>query len=332
MVADLWKTATEQNPSSSPRELTSFQGRLLFSASDIEHGTELWISDGTSDGTSLVADVAPGPVDSDPRDIVTQGKHAFFAAEEPSCGRELWAFDDMTSSPRLVRDIRPGNAGANPQQLTFAAENLYFLADGGSGTSLWCSDGTSAGTMPLSCESSTASAVVLSGLFEYGSDMYLYASELNGQNSLCRADRNALKLRRVITFPEHETGLSFLQYRGSESTVREDVHVVLDQALLLSALFPFGRSHPCEEPVPFAGALYFAAYTPEYGMELWKSVKTISEASLVADAFPGRPSSSPALLTSAGGRLFFVAEHPKDGPRALEFRWTIGRYQRAPRV
>ena len=37
---------------------------LFFTADDGEHGTELWRSDGTEDGTRLVRDINPGELES----------------------------------------------------------------------------------------------------------------------------------------------------------------------------------------------------------------------------------------------------------------------------
>jgi ELWxxDGT repeat protein len=47
-----------RNPA--PTNLTSFGGYLYFQASDGSNGDELWKSDGTSSGTTVVKDIYPG--------------------------------------------------------------------------------------------------------------------------------------------------------------------------------------------------------------------------------------------------------------------------------
>src|SRR5947209_20204980 len=56
MVADI----APNSASSNPNNLTNVNGELYFSANDGTHGTELWKSDGTTAGTTLVADINPG--------------------------------------------------------------------------------------------------------------------------------------------------------------------------------------------------------------------------------------------------------------------------------
>jgi ELWxxDGT repeat protein len=43
-----------------PTELTDVGGRLFFAARDGIHGSELWASDGTTDGTAMIKDVNQG--------------------------------------------------------------------------------------------------------------------------------------------------------------------------------------------------------------------------------------------------------------------------------
>ena len=46
---------------------------LVFSGENGANGRELWVSDGTTAGTKLLADVNPGPESSDPQDLMMIG-------------------------------------------------------------------------------------------------------------------------------------------------------------------------------------------------------------------------------------------------------------------
>ncbi len=43
-----------------PNYFTEIDNQLYFTADDSENGNELWVSDGTSEGTQLVKDINPG--------------------------------------------------------------------------------------------------------------------------------------------------------------------------------------------------------------------------------------------------------------------------------
>jgi ELWxxDGT repeat protein len=65
---------------------------LFFESSTPDFGYELWMSDGTVEGTGLAADICPGPNPSVPRGLSAIGTTLLFAATDCEHGRELWAF------------------------------------------------------------------------------------------------------------------------------------------------------------------------------------------------------------------------------------------------
>jgi ELWxxDGT repeat protein len=73
-------------------------GRVFFSADDGEHGRELWQTDGTTQGTRMVADLAPGPAGSAPGGMTQAGNLLFFAANDGLSGDQLWALP-LTGGP-----------------------------------------------------------------------------------------------------------------------------------------------------------------------------------------------------------------------------------------
>ena len=158
------------NPGSSygggsyPSHLTEFNNKLYFTANDAENGTELWVSDGTSEGTQLVKDIFPGrgPVgynnyspygfdrDFFPDNLTEFNNQLYFSADDSENGDELWVSDGTTEGTQLVKDINPGSDYYNdsfPSYLTEFNNKLYFTADDGeNGYELWVSDGTTEGT------------------------------------------------------------------------------------------------------------------------------------------------------------------------------------------
>ena len=65
-------------------------GRLFFAGDDGIHGLELWSTDGTPEGTGLVADLSPGPTGSAPEWLVAADGYLYFTADDGVNGRQLW--------------------------------------------------------------------------------------------------------------------------------------------------------------------------------------------------------------------------------------------------
>jgi ELWxxDGT repeat protein len=82
-----------------PIVLMAQQGlRAVFVAQDGIHGFELWSTDGTPEGTDMVADIGPGSsVDSSRLNLVTASSGLlFFVADDGVHGMELWALPPFT--------------------------------------------------------------------------------------------------------------------------------------------------------------------------------------------------------------------------------------------
>jgi ELWxxDGT repeat protein len=63
---------------SMPANFFNFDGMLYFTATDYEHGREIWRSDGTEAGTVLVKDVQPGPRSLELSNFTVSGDKLYF--------------------------------------------------------------------------------------------------------------------------------------------------------------------------------------------------------------------------------------------------------------
>jgi ELWxxDGT repeat protein len=77
-------------------------GYVYFQATTAAAGTELFRTDGTPAGTSMVADFMPGPADSLPMPYLRAGGKLFVAAEDPLYGREWRLIASPSSLPGWV--------------------------------------------------------------------------------------------------------------------------------------------------------------------------------------------------------------------------------------
>ncbi|MBK7937988.1 MAG: T9SS type A sorting domain-containing protein [Lewinellaceae bacterium] len=131
-----------------PVHLIPFGDKILFAADDGIHGPELWVSDGTTDGATLLKDIRPGSVGSGISGFTELKGKAYFAANDGITGQELWVTDGTESGTQLLKDLRPGTSGSNPLDLTVAGDLLFCAADlSATEPALWQTDGTEAGTV-----------------------------------------------------------------------------------------------------------------------------------------------------------------------------------------
>ena len=130
--------------SSVPSDFTELNGKVYFSA-ESEFGNELWVTDGTNEGTQLVKDIYPGKFDeyvpysyiyyngSDPENLTKFNNKIYFSAENQDIGTELWVTDGTTEGTELVADLNPGVADSNPSDFSVVGDELLFTANDGTG-------------------------------------------------------------------------------------------------------------------------------------------------------------------------------------------------------
>ena len=140
---------------SNPSELTQVGNEVFFAADDGVHGTELWKSDGTPAGTTLVKDIRPGAKGSGPADLTNLAGRLFFSANDGVHGTELWKSDGTAAGTVMVKDLykTPEHSyGCNGIGMFYppiaAGNQLFFVLQCGGvlAPSLYVSDGTAAGT------------------------------------------------------------------------------------------------------------------------------------------------------------------------------------------
>lgn len=128
-------------------------GKYVFSGKTTGTGTELYITDGTAAGTTLLLDIYTGGMGSEPADFTLMNGALYFSAATAAEGRELWKTDGTPGGTTLLKDIVPGagsSNGINKYNLFTNGTYLLFAANtAAEGLELWTSNGTAAGTVLL---------------------------------------------------------------------------------------------------------------------------------------------------------------------------------------
>ncbi|MBA4105895.1 MAG: hypothetical protein C0485_09065 [Pirellula sp.] len=299
LVKNIYADSGSTPSSSSPTQLTNYNGALYFVADDGVNGRELWKSNGTEAGTVMVKDINSGtyqytptgggsaqtrPNSAHPGLLRVLNGQLFFVANDGAHGAELWKSDGTEAGTTLVKDIRAGSTGAfNSSSLMVVANgSLMFSAnDGVVGDELWKSDGTEAGTTLVK----DIRAGAAGDLSDFGAfsviDNVLYFAGNDGTNGkeLWKSDGTAAG---TVMIADVWTG----NFAAGEAT--QGPHASIPAYM-----------------TNVSGTLYFSAFTETLGRELWKYTPSAG-ATLVADGAVGGGSLNPNKLTNVNGELLFA--------------------------
>jgi ELWxxDGT repeat protein len=243
-----------------------------------EGGYQVLLSDANADRASCVVcgqAVCQGAAPVDERLFMTCGLQ--FAPPD------LWITDGRLSAARLVKDL----PGAPYPRMVAVDGTLYFGVQGGSGAELWRSDGTDAGTYPLSALAAMPGKVDTASMTASNGVLFFSGETPAAGRELWRTDGTAagtFMLADIQPGPGASIGLD-------------------DPGTIVAA---------------GAGVL-FAAANDATGRELWTSDGTVAGTTLLPQIAPGPAPSSPAWLTRAGGRAYFSGN---DGVRGREL-WAV---------
>lgn len=317
------------NGTSFPIGLTAVNGRVFFNADDGIHGQELWVSDGTEEGTYLVKEIVPGDDGSEPQNLANVNEVLFFQADNNEDGLDLWISDGTPQGTLRVADVNPGADPSPPGQCLFylidiepVNDVLYFVgSDPDYGGELFKSDGTPEGTVLVRdiCPGSDSGAPhqltnVEGTLFFRAQGIHvqfpdpgeLWKSDGTDEGTVMLKEASPLWITPV-------NGTVF--FEGEDSVVGRELWIsdgTPEGTKLLKDIYPgSGSSNPIWL-TSFNGMLFFSAFEPNTERELWVSDGTEKGTVMLVDLDP-EGSSTPGGFTSVNGTLFFTAADQING-------------------
>ena len=266
-------------------DLVAAAGKVLFTPDGGSgRGREPWVYDPETGTTQPLADLAPGPDDSNPDFIGAGPSWALFAVDLPPAGRALWRTDGTAVGTSLLGQLDAAESSAgNPhgqhgvRSALLEGDVLFGASDGIAGEELWRSDGTVAGTVqvadlrpgPLSSEPRWLTA--------------------RGPRVVFSADDGV---------------------HGRELWVSDGTE---EGTALLRDLWPGPDSGVPQRLVAVDNVVLFAATDGVHGLELWRTDGTPQGTLMVQDLAPGPVAGGPLALTRVGDGVFFLANDGQHG-------------------
>lgn len=297
-LTGLWRTNGTPETTRLLREFKNYpnpalslgEAGLFVVAETEDEGIELWHTLGEPENTRQVLDIYPGNESSRPADLRPdlstgpgEAPAIYFAATHPDTGRELWRSDGTAAGTVLAQDIVPGRESSNPYRIMTSPTTVFLVASTPeTGTELWAAPVDENGYMALQMcgeglPGSTSSEP--------------YAMCLNSENQLYFAQRG----------PDGE------EFWYADAYPRS--------ARQLHDINPTGNSEPFW-PARVGDRVYFSAFDPVHGRELWVDSGSRRPPRLVKDLMTDastNPSSSPAEFAALGDLLLFAANDIANG-------------------
>jgi len=302
---------------------------LFIRADDGVVGRELFATDGTAAGTSLVKDINAN-ISANPRNLVVVGGVIYFVVEDDKVGPELWKTNGAAAGTVLVKNIPPDSSSFFPVDLDLTAvgSTLYFHTYGDiNGRELWKSDGTDAGTVLVKDIRPGLGSASPDNLTAVGSTLYFSANDGTNGTELWKSDGTAAGTVLVKDIrpgsgsasPGNLTAVGSALYfsanDGSNGTELWKSDGTAAGTVLVKDIRPgsVGTFSSSPDLTAVGSTLYFSARDGTSGRELWKSDGTDAGTVLVKDIQPGLGSASPDNLTAVGSTLYFSANDGTNG-------------------
>ena len=297
---------------------TSAIPKALFSAID-GIGAGLWLTDGTTQGTTLVKRVYG---ETNPRVESVLNGTLYFLGSDGGFGSQLWRTDGTTEGTRAVTEVDPNNPRVLVDLPAVVQGRLVLsYEDAEHGPELWTSDGTAAGTRLLSDILPGPDGSSPNGFVAAGDRLYFQAYDDDHGQQLWTTDGTGGGTYLVKDFSPtggyccgqtipFQNKLIFFPWdpvHGSEPWITDGTEA---GTFLLREFSPGHASGFIREFVEAGGFGYFAQRDETHGFELWRTDGTSAGTTMVKDIRPGPDSSFPSFLGRLGESVLFTVRDP----------------------
>jgi len=306
--------------------------RLLFTIWDPEHGRELWVTDGTPEGTKLLKDIHPGPEDTEFGQGGVVGRRCLFAVLNGEDGMELWASDGTPEGTGPIGSFPEAYVSWMKRRNAVVGRNFFFLLEGRAGRpELWVTNGTARSTRLVSrlWASGTSSdpqyLTALRGRLYFSAFVRAYGREPWVSDGTPEGTKPLADLApgKASSYPCSFTlcGDLVFFFTGGRYGIQPRLWVTdgTSQGTRLLKSLDAGpeKRQLTENNAVLGDRFFFVTWEPRWGTEPWVSDGTPEGTRLLKDIAPGAADSIPSFHAVVGDVLFFSA----DDTDSARFLW-----------
>ncbi len=307
------KLLRDINPGTEGSEAQNFHllyDKVIFTAKTKANGVELWTSDGTPNGTTLLADIAPGTIDgvlvnSASYNSLLVFNNKFYFTSFNGSNFLMWETDGTLQGTKPVKNMDLNHQ--LPSNLTIYKNELYFTS-------------TFRGLYKIENETGNVKNII-SGLSVYNllaTEKYLYCID---SETLWISEGSAEKSKKIFdisspTYNTQENRLvqvgqfvyfpNFTKETGAELWKTDGTTA---GTKIVKDAIPGSDGYPPQNYTVFKGKLFYKGENENSGIELFVSDGTEQGTTIVKDINPGAFSSFslPTELISDSKRIYFNA-------------------------
>jgi ELWxxDGT repeat protein len=314
---------TTADGSSAPGKFVTINGTMYFVAADSLSGKELWKTDGTKEGTTLVKDITPGG-DSDIDNMTNVNGTLYFSIKTENF-YELWKSDGSADGTVKVKDVWAVGDGQKIASFRALNSTLYFITlnTDNNVAELWKSNGNSAGTVNVMNINENGVSLNGNEAIVMNNTLFFQANTTDYGTELWMTDGTSLEMVKDIregsrgAVPKALTNVNGILYFAADDGVNGmelwKSDGTADGTVIVKNIRSGSSSSDPDKLTNINSILYFAANDGTNGIELWKSDGTADGTVLVKDIASGGTNSYPERMMSVNGIIYFVATTSANG-------------------
>ncbi len=301
----LANVAGEGPGSSVPDNLIAGSDRLYFLARDNDSPTGVWSTDGTAAGTQRVMN-GTGVL------LATNGNTLYLKRGGTTVLPQLWKSEGgLPGTEVLVKDFNQGFNIPGVYGVYVFGGRVYVIANDGRNTQLWTTDGTTAGTKPLTqffIDGPTAPVSIGSQTyFITGRESILFATDGTPEGTRSVAHTNNTTGPWAPLIPFGGSLLAFVEVQSADESQLVRFSGTAGDAEIIKH-FPGGSYIKRPQAASIGSSILFSWQNgPQHPNQLWKSDGTTDGTQMIRDfGVPGPPTLE--ALVSLGTRVVFIVD------------------------